>query len=117
MGTYGMDMHAVRRVVHEGRAVNEGTQSLPVPAPYGIGYGALVPRAEECENLFVPFALSASHVAFGSIRMEPTFMMLSQAAATAACLAIEAKCPIQFVDYSRLAARLKEDGQVLPPEK
>lgn len=113
LGAYGIDMHAVRRIAHEGQAVNEGTRGRPVPAPYPIGYGAIVPKAEECENLFVTFALSASHVAFGSIRMEPTFMMLCQSAATAACLAIEAKTSVQTVNYPRLAARLKADGQVL----
>jgi len=113
MGAYGMDLHAVRRIAHQGQAVNEGTQSRAVPAPYPIGYGAIVPKAAECENLLVTFALSASHVAFGSIRMEPTFMILSQSAATAACLAIEANTSVQRVNYERLATRLRADGQVL----
>ncbi len=112
-GAYGIDMHAVRRVAHEGQAVNEGTRSPAVPGPYPIGYGAIVPKAAECENLLVPFALSASHVAFGSIRMEPTFMILSQSAATAACLAIDDRVAVQKVDYAKLEGKLKSDGQVL----
>jgi hypothetical protein len=113
LGAYGIDMHAVRRIAHEGQAINEGTRGRPVPAPYPIGYGAIVPKTAECENLLVTFALSASHVAFGSIRMEPTFMILSQSAATAASLAIEEQTSVQTVNYPRLAARLKADGQVL----
>lgn len=93
--------------------INEGTQARSVPAPYPISYGAIVPKAGECENLFVTFAVSASHVAFGSIRMEPTFMILSQSAVTAACMAIDAGVPVQRVDYSRLAERLRADGQML----
>jgi hypothetical protein len=113
MGAYGMDMHAVRRIAHEGQAVNEGTRAPAVPGPYPIGYGAITPKASECENLLVPFALSASHVAFGSIRMEPTFMILSQSAATAACLAIDDDVSVQDVNYAKLAAKLKGDGQML----
>jgi hypothetical protein len=113
LGTYGIDMHCVRRIVHEGQPVNEGSRSVSVPRPYPIDYGALVPRQMECDNLFVPFALSASHVAFGSIRMEPVFMTLGQSAATAACLAIDADGAVQEVDYGRLRERLIADGQVL----
>jgi len=112
-GAYGIDMHAVRRIAHDGQAVNEGTRGPAVPGPYVIGYGAIVPKAAECENLLVPFALSASHVAFGSIRMEPTFMILSQSAATAACMAIDEKVTAQRVSYERLAKKLEADGQVL----
>lgn len=115
LGAYGVDMHAVRRIAHQGQAISEGTQSPSVPAPYPIGYGAIAPRARECGNLLVTFAVSASHVAFGSIRMEPTFMILSQSAATAACLAIESGAPVQEVDYPRLARRLEADGQVIVP--
>jgi hypothetical protein len=113
MGAYGMDMHAVLRIAHEGQAENEGTRAPAVPGPYPIGYGAITPKADECTNLLVPFALSASHVAFGSIRMEPTFMILSQSAATAACLAIDDDVSVQDVNYAKLAAKLKADGQVL----
>lgn len=113
MGAYGIDMHAVRRVAHKGEAVNEGTRSPRVPAPYPIAFDAVIPKAAECGNLLVPFALSASHVAFGSIRMEPTFMILSQSAATAASMAIRDGCTVQGVSYERLRQRLEADGQVL----
>ena len=113
MGAYGIDMHAVRRIAHQGQAINEGTQSPRVPAPYPIDYGAIVPKPAECQNLLVIFAVSASHVAFGSIRMEPTFMILSQSAGTAAVTAIEENSPVQNVNYPKLADRLRASGQVL----
>jgi hypothetical protein len=106
LGAYGIDMHAVRRIVVNGRPANEGSNSASVPQPYPIAYGAIVPKATQAENLFVTFALSASHVAFGSIRMEPVFMTLSQSAATAAVLAINAHVPVQKVDYAALRSRL-----------
>jgi hypothetical protein len=113
LGAYGIDLHAVRRIVVNGRPVNEGSNSVAVPKPYPIAYGAIVPKAAECGNLFVTFALSASHVAFGSIRMEPVFMTLSQSAAIAAVLAIEAGVPVQKVDYAILRARLLANNVVL----
>ena len=78
---------------------------------------AIVPKQSECENLFATFAISASHSAFASIRMEPVFMVTSQSAATAACLAIDAEVVVQEVDYEKLKTRLLADGQVLswPP--
>ena len=117
MGAYGIDMHAVRRIVYNGQPINEGTNSCTVPAPYPISYGAIVPKASECENLFVTFALSASHVAFGSIRMEPVFMIVSQSAATAACLAAEKNVAAQALDYEQLKQRLLADKQVLTISK
>jgi hypothetical protein len=113
MGAYGVDMHAARRIVHNGQPVNEGTVGRRVPGPYPIGYGAVVPKPAECENLLVPFALSASHVSFGSIRMEPVFMILSQSAATAASIAINERVPVQKVNYETLRKQLLADGQVL----
>jgi len=113
LGTYGIDMHAVRRIVNEGRPINEGSNGLSVPRPYPIGYGTIVPKQPECDNLLVTFAVSASHVAFGSIRMEPVFMTLSQSAAAAACLAIEENLPVQAVDYVSLRKRLLRNKQVL----
>jgi hypothetical protein len=117
LAAYGIDIHAVRRIVHQGRPVNEGSRGGAVPRPYPIAYTSIVPKASECENLFVTFGLSASHVGFASIRMEPVFMVLSQSAATAACLAIDDRVNVQRVDYPRLRARLLADGQVLawPP--
>ncbi|BBO33683.1 FAD-dependent oxidoreductase [Lacipirellula parvula] len=113
LGTYGIDMHAVRRIVHAGQPVNEGSNSVSVPRPYPIAYDAIVPKQGECDNLLATFALSASHVAFGSIRMEPVFMTLSQSAATAAALAIDDDVAIQAVDYKELRDQLLADGQVL----
>jgi hypothetical protein len=113
LGTYGVDMHAVRRIVHEGQPVNEGTNSVPVPRPYPIGYDSITPREAECENLYATFALSASHVAFGSIRMEPVFMTLSQSAGVAASLAIDGGTHVQDVDYARLREELVKQGVVL----
>lgn len=114
LATYPMDIHAVRRVFHEGKLYNEGFgEGSGKPAP--VGYGAIVPKASECENLFVTFALSASHAAFGSIRMEPVFMVTSQSAATAAVLAIDDGVPVQAVDYAKLKTRLLADKQILDP--
>jgi hypothetical protein len=106
-------MHAVRRIIHRGQPVGEGTIGLSPPKPFPIDYGALVPRAAECDNLLATFALSASHVAFGSIRMEPTFMTLSQAAGAAASQAIETDSAVQRVDYARLRSQLIRGGVVL----
>ena len=115
---YTMDSHNVRRrvgtdgFVHNEGDVEEGWQELG-NNPYGIDYGAITPKASECANLFVPVCLSASHMAFGSIRMEPVFFALGQVAGTASVLAIDAGVSVQEVDYGKLAARLKADGQVL----
>lgn len=114
LATYGMDIHAVRRVFHDGKLYNEGYgEGSGKPAP--VGYGVIVPKAAECENLFVTFALSSSHAAFGSIRMEPVFMVTSQSAATAAVLAINDGVSVQSVDYAKLKARLLADKQILDP--
>ena len=113
LGTYGVDMHAVRRIIHDGQPVAEGTIGVSVRRPYPIEYAALTPRVVECDNLLATFALSASHVAFGSIRMEPTFMMVSQAAGTTASLAIDADAAVQAVDYERLRKQLISTGAVL----
>lgn len=115
LGSYGTDTHEIQRTVRNGVVIREGKVAAGRggAGPYPIGYEAIVPRAKECENLFVTFALSASHSAFSSIRMEPVFMITSQSAATAACLAIDAKCAVQAVDYARLREHLLEDGQIL----
>ena len=115
LGSYGTDTHEIRRIVKDGVVAREGKTAVGRDGapPYAIGYGALVPKAGECGNLLVTFALSASHTAFSSIRMEPVFMVLSQSAATAACLALEAQTPVQRVDYPKLCARLERDGQIL----
>src|SRR4030095_11547112 len=82
-------------------------------APYEIAYGSLIPKRGEAENLLVPVCVSSSHMAFGSIRMEPVFMILGQSAATAAVMAIDAKQSVQDVPYAKLRERLVADGQVL----
>ena len=123
MGAYNMDSHHVRRIADvAGNVRNEGNVEDSDPAdprlrrmaPYGIDYGAITPKRSECCNLLVPVCLSASHIAFGSIRMEPVFFALGQAAATAAALAVDDGLPVQDVSYARLASRLLADGQVLP---
>ncbi|MCX6906677.1 MAG: FAD-dependent oxidoreductase [Verrucomicrobia bacterium] len=115
LGSYGTDTHEIRRIVKDGVVTREGKTATgrDNAPPYSIGYAAIVPKATECENLFVTFALSASHTAFSSIRMEPVFMVTSQSAATAACQAIDDGVSAQKVDYAKLRARLLADKQVL----
>lgn len=115
LGSYGTDTHEIRRIVKDGVVAREGKTAggRDNAGPYPIGYGAIVPKETECENLLVTFALSASHTAFSSIRMEPVFMVTSQSAATAASLAIDGHAAVQHVDYAKLRARLLADKQVL----
>ncbi len=113
LAAYTMDSHHCRRLCIDGRAVNEGNVEVPPTGPYPISYRALIPRRGECGNLLVPWCLSASHIAFGSIRMEPVGMVLGQSAATAACLALGSGVAVQDADYSVLRQRLEADGQVL----
>jgi hypothetical protein len=115
LGSYGTDTHEIRRIVRDGVVAREGKTATGRDGapPYPIGYRAIVPRPSQCENLLVTFALSASHTAFSSIRMEPVLMILSQSAATAACIAIDDRVPVQQVDYAKLRARLQHDGQIL----
>lgn len=113
LAAYNMDSHNVRRLARDGRAENEGDVEVAPAQPYPISYRAIIPRASECENLVVPVCLSASHIAYGSIRMEPVFMILGQSAATAACLAVDAGSSLQGLGYGRLRSRLQADGQIL----
>jgi hypothetical protein len=114
MGSYNMDSHNVQRyVTAEGRVQNEGDVQVSPGGPYQISYRALVPKRGEAPNLLVPVCLSSSHIAYGSIRMEPVFIILGQSAATAACQAIDAGVAVQDVPYAPLAERLRADGQVL----
>jgi hypothetical protein len=114
MGSYTMDSHNVQRyVTDEGYVQNEGDIGVRVPRPYAISYDSLTPRKEQCENLLVPVCASTSHIAYGTIRMEPVFMILGQSAATAACLAIDNGAAVQDVDYPRLREQLITDGQIL----
>ncbi len=115
MGSYTLDSHNVRRyVTPEGTAQNEGDIGVHPKGPYGIDYGAITPKAEQCTNLLVPVCVSSTHIAFGSIRMEPVFMILGQSAGTAAVLSIEDGVDVQKLDYEKLKQRLVADGQRLP---
>lgn len=118
LGSYNMDSHNVRRYVDaRGFARNEGDIQVSPGRSYEISYGAIVPKKAEAQNLLVPVALSASHIAYGSIRMEPVFMILGQSAAAAASLALDGDGAVQDVPYAQLRARLIDVGQVLqPPE-
>ncbi len=118
MGSYTIDSHNVQRyITPEGHVQNEGDIGVPTRGPYQIGYQALVPKRDRCENLLVPVCVSSSHIAFGSIRMEPVFMILGQSAGTAAAMAIDREIAVQDVPYGALRERLLSDGQVLetPP--
>ncbi|HER08817.1 MAG TPA: FAD-dependent oxidoreductase [Bacteroides sp.] len=118
MGAYTMDSHHVQRYVNAaGFVKNEGDVQVGGFSPYPIDYRAIVPKKEECTNLLVPVCLSATHIAFGSIRMEPVFMVLAQSAATAACLSIDEHVALQDLDYNKLRRRLIEDKQVLSYRK
>lgn len=113
MGAYNMDSHNIQRyITKEGFVRNEGDVQVRV-RPYPISFRSLRPKAAECTNLLAPTCLSSSHIAFGSIRMEPVFMVLGQSSATAAVHAIEQGVDIQKIDPKKLEARLKQDGQVL----
>ena len=113
MGAYNMDSHHVQRYVDKNGSVrNEGDVQVK-SKPYPISYRSIRPKASECANLLVPVCLSASHIAYGSIRMEPVFMVLGQSAATAAVFAIEEGKSVQEVNYDRLKARLEADRQTL----
>ncbi len=113
MGAYNMDSHNTQRYVDaQGHARNEGDIQIAT-RPYPISYRSIRPRASECSNLLVPVCLAASHIAYGSIRMEPVFMVLGQSAATAASLAIDQQTTVQRIDYNMLNERLIADKQVL----
>ena len=115
LAAYTMDSHNCQRFVRDGKVLNEGDVQVPAGAPYSISYRSLIPRRGECENLLIPFCLSASHIAFGSIRMEPVFMILAESCVHAAALALSDEVPIQDVAYDRLRSRLEGAGHVLDP--
>ena len=114
MGSYNMDSHNCQRyITPDGYVQNEGDIQVSPGGPYTISYRSIVPKRDEVKNLLVPVCVSASHIAYGSIRMEPVFMILGQSAATAACQAIDRKTSVQDVDYKELQKRLVADKQVL----
>ena len=107
MAAYTMDSHNCQRVVVNGQVKNEGNVEVGGFGPYPIAYGSIVPKASECNNLFAPVCLSATHIAYGSIRMEPVFMVLAQSSATAAVHAIDGNKSIQSIDIAKLQQELK----------
>jgi hypothetical protein len=114
LGSYNMDSHNTQRyVTQQGYAKNEGNIEVSPGGAYLISYRAIVPKKKEIQNLLVPVCLSASHIAYGSIRMEPVFMILAQSAATAAVLALKENCPVQEINYQKLREQLITDKQVL----
>jgi hypothetical protein len=114
MGSYTIDSHNVQRyITPTGSVQNEGDIGVSLKEPYEIAYGSLVPKRGQADNLLVSVCVSSSHIAFGSIRMEPVFMILGQSAATAAALAIDSGAAVQDVPYAALRARLLKDGQIL----
>jgi FAD dependent oxidoreductase len=119
LGSYNIDLREIERTwrglpeyVREDAVFNEGYLSVAVP-PYGIPYRSLVPARADAENLLVPVCLSASHVAFGSVRMEPTLMLVGHAAGVAAAQAARRGVAVQDVDVRALQEALRHEGQVL----
>jgi hypothetical protein len=117
LASYPMDSHFCQRVVVEENGVqtmrNEGGFGHGCPKPYPVSYRSIVPKKNECKNLLVPVCLSSSHVSYGSIRMEPVFMILGQSAGSAAAMAITEEIAVQDVDYAKLKRKLERDGQRL----
>jgi hypothetical protein len=120
LGSYGTDVHEIRRIVKDGVVAREGkvASGRDGAPPYAVGYDSIVPKRSECENLFVTFALSSSHIAFASIRMEPVFMVTSQSAAAAAVFAMDNNQAVQDLDYETLKTHLLKHKQMLewPPQ-
>jgi hypothetical protein len=114
MGSYTMDSHNVQRyVTPEGYVQNEGDIGVGAPKPYQISLGSIMPKREECRNLLVPVCVSCSHIAFGSIRMEPVFMILGQSAGTVASLALKNRKDIHDLTYDEIKMQLIAEGQIL----
>ena len=116
LGSYNTDSHHVQRVpTKDGAVINEGDFQVGVQ-PYAIPYRSLTPKTEQCKNVLVPVCVSSSHVAYGTIRMEPVFMMLGQASGVAAVLAIDGKTRVQDISIEKLQAKLKSQKAILSPE-
>ena len=114
MGSYTLDSHNVQRyVTSEGFVQNEGDVGVKPDKPYKISFGSIIPKSDDCTNILVPVCLSSSHIAFGSIRMEPVFMILGQSAAAAAIIAIDNEVDIQNVPYEQLEQKLLSKKQIL----
>ena len=114
MGSYTLDSHNVQRyVTPDGYVQNEGDIGVRTNGPYQIAYQSLIAKADQCDNLLVPICLSSSHIAFGSIRMEPVFMILGQSAATAGAIAIDQDISLSEIPYQELRKVLIADRQIL----
>lgn len=114
LGSYTMDSHNVQRYITEDGCVqNEGNIEVSPGGPYAISYRSLLPKEKECGNLLTCCAVSSSHIAFGSIRMEPVFMLLGQSAATAAVQSLEEGNDLHDLNYQKLRVQLMRDGQKL----
>lgn len=109
MAAYGMDSHNCQRIIVDGMVKNEGDVQYHGFAPFPIAYRSIIPQRAECSNLLVPVCMSATHIAYGSIRMEPVFMMLAQSAAVAAVMAIDGGQAVQDIDVVALRRLLKEN--------
>jgi hypothetical protein len=109
MAAYTMDSHNTQRLVVDGMAKNEGDVQQGTPNPFPVSYRSIIPKKEECTNLLVPVCLSASHIAFGSIRMEPVFMVLGQSAGLAAAMAIDGNANVHDVDVVAMQKSLSEN--------
>jgi hypothetical protein len=113
MGSYNSDSHNVQRYVTEDGAVqNEGNMEVAV-TPYQVPYRVMLPKRKECTNLLVPVCFSASHVTYSTLRMEPVYMIIGQAAGLAAKLALETGKPVQNIDTRALTAKLRAQGAVI----
>jgi hypothetical protein len=117
LAAYTMDSHNCRRFVKDGKVMNEGDVQVGGFPPYPISYRSLIPRKGDCPNLFVPVCLATTHIAYGSIRMEPVFMILGQSSALAASIALDKNLSVQDVPYPELRKMLEEGGQILAWEK
>lgn len=118
MGSYNSDSHNVQRLAtSDGAVENEGDMQVPV-TPYQIPYRMILPKRQQATNLLVPVAFSASHVAYSTLRMEPQYMIIGQAAGVAAAMALRTDRPVQEIDAAALSAKLKSQGAVfewIPP--
>jgi hypothetical protein len=117
MGSYNSDSHNIQRVaMPDGSVRNEGDVQVSVQ-PYEIAFGTMIPKADQTENLLVPVCLSASHVAYSSVRMEPQYMMIGQAAGDTAALAIKAGTPVGKVSIAALQEKLRSQNAILHIEQ
>ncbi len=118
MGSYTMDSHNTQRyITPEGYVQNEGDIGIHPEQPYQIAMGSIIPKKEECRNLLVPVAVSSSHIAYGSIRMEPVFMIIGQSSGIIASMSIENNRDIHELDYNEIKLKLIKEGQILTYNK